>query len=157
MLLLLLQGHMLVKEEAGTLTLLVKMNVIKDPHAKQVNDLKQLSGGERSTTTVAFFLALGGYVESPFRIMDEYDVFMDAVNRRHATQALLEYALDAPHLQFVLLTPQVRQPVCEQCSPDHSAQRLALAAGHAGDTGCISVLDMRVWSKKAQKSAYTMH
>jgi chromosome segregation ATPase len=106
------QGHMLVKEEAGTLTLMVKMNVIKDPHAKQVNDLKQLSGGERSTTTVAFFLALGGYVESPFRIMDEYDVFMDAVNRRHATQALLEYALDAPHLQFVLLTPQVRAPGC---------------------------------------------
>lgn len=29
--------------------------------------MKQLSGGERSYTNVAFMLALGEYVESPFR------------------------------------------------------------------------------------------
>lgn len=39
--------------------------------------------------------------------MDEYDVFMDAVNRRIATQTLLEFALEENNLQFVLLTPQV--------------------------------------------------
>lgn len=56
---------------------------------------------------MAFILALGEWTESPFRAMDEYDVFMDAVNRRMATQTLLEFALRHDHLQFILLTPQV--------------------------------------------------
>ena len=41
-----------------------------------LQDLKALSGGERSYTTIAFLLALGHSAESPFRIMDEFDVFM---------------------------------------------------------------------------------
>jgi hypothetical protein len=41
--------------------------------------------------------------------MDEYDVFMDAVNRRIATQTLLEFALEQDDMQLVLLTPQVRK------------------------------------------------
>ena len=47
-----------------------------------VKDLKQLSGGERSFATVAFALALGGESDTPFRAMDEFDVFMDSVRRR---------------------------------------------------------------------------
>jgi hypothetical protein len=65
---------------------------------------------------VAFILALGKWTESPFRAMDEYDVFMDAVNRRIATQTLLEFALEEDGLQFVLLTPQVRRFVIVQDS-----------------------------------------
>jgi hypothetical protein len=65
---------------------------------------------------VAFILALGKWTESPFRAMDEYDVFMDAVNRRIATQTLLEFALEEDGLQFVLLTPQVRWSVILQDS-----------------------------------------
>lgn len=37
--------------------------------APAVKDLKQLSGGERSYTTVAFALALGGQTDMPFRAM----------------------------------------------------------------------------------------
>ena len=73
-----------------------------------------LVGGERSYTTVAFILALGKFTESPFRAMDEYDVFMDAVNRRIATQTLLAFALEESEMQFVLLTPQVGQHKPEQ-------------------------------------------
>jgi chromosome segregation ATPase len=62
---------------------------------------------------VAFILALGKWTESPFRAMDEYDVFMDAVNRRIATQTLLEFALEEDGLQFVLLTPQVREAIID--------------------------------------------
>jgi hypothetical protein len=73
------------------------------------------SGGERSFTTMAFLLALGERTESPFRAMDEYDVFMDARTRRIATQTLLQFALEQQHLQLVLLTPQV-WTCADQCA-----------------------------------------
>jgi hypothetical protein len=65
------------------------------------------AGGERSFTTVCFALALGEYTQSPFRAMDEFDVFMDAVNRRISLVSLFENALLHPDIQFLLLTPQV--------------------------------------------------
>ena len=49
-----------------------------------IKDLKQLSGGERSFATVAFALALGGESDTPFRAMDEFDVFMDSVRQRNS-------------------------------------------------------------------------
>ena len=36
-------------------------------------DVKQLSGGERSFTTLCLLLALGHVIDTPFRILDEYD------------------------------------------------------------------------------------
>ena len=43
--------------------------------------------------------------------MDEYDVFMDPINRRVATETLLEFAHDHPDKQYVFLTPQDIQMV----------------------------------------------
>lgn len=65
------------------------------------------AGGEKSYTTVAFALALGEWTQSPFRAMDEFDVFMDAVNRRVAMENLFSNSLEQPDLQFIFLTPQV--------------------------------------------------
>jgi len=76
------------------------------PGTGTVKDLKQLSGGERSFATVAFALALGGETEMPFRAMDEFDVFMDSINRRIAMENLLSFARANPNLQFIFLTPQ---------------------------------------------------
>lgn len=50
----------------------------KDSNTEQAmqQDLKALSGGERSFSTVCFVLALWDTMECPFRIMDEFDIFM---------------------------------------------------------------------------------
>ena len=56
---------------------------------------------------VSFILAVGHWTESPWRAMDEYDVFMDASNRRDSTELLLRSALDNQEMQLILLTPQV--------------------------------------------------
>ena len=41
-----------------------------------VKNTRSLSGGERSYTTVCFIMSLWEAMESPFRCMDEFDVFM---------------------------------------------------------------------------------
>lgn len=54
------------------------MNVTATPQGQNVEntDLKALSGGERSFSTVAFIVALWDVVNTPFFFMDEYDVFL---------------------------------------------------------------------------------
>ncbi|KAG2439305.1 hypothetical protein HXX76_004664 [Chlamydomonas incerta] len=91
--------------EHRKLQLHVKIKGKDDPSQPYVHDLKQMSGGERSFTTVAFLLAVGANTENPFRVMDEYDVFMDAYNRRVATESLLECCRDQAEHQFIFLTP----------------------------------------------------
>lgn len=70
------------------------------------------AGGEKSYTTVAFALALGEWTQSPFRAMDEFDVFMDAINRRVAMENPFSNSLEHPDLQFIFLTPQVTIFAC---------------------------------------------
>lgn len=99
-------GKLTVDKKTKTLSLSVQVDQKGAKGANPVKDLKQLSGGERSYTTVAFALALGGETSMPFRAMDEFDVFMDAVNRRVAMTNLLVFAKEMPELQFIFLTPQ---------------------------------------------------
>ena len=72
----------------------------------QTRDVKALSGGERSFVTLSLLLALGERLETPFRVMDEFDVFLDAVSRKIALMTLVEIAKKMDHRQFILITPQ---------------------------------------------------
>jgi len=64
------------------------------------------SGGERSYTTLALLLALGEKLETPFRILDEFDVFLDPASRRLVLQLLIHAAKKMTHRQFIFITPQ---------------------------------------------------
>ena len=46
-----------------------------------IRDIKTLSGGEKSFCTVSLVLSLWEDMYPPFRILDEFDVFMDSINR----------------------------------------------------------------------------
>jgi len=62
------------------------------------------SGGERSTATMTFLLALQQHVKSPFRAVDEYDIHMDPRNREIIANLLISSVkgLDA---QYLAITP----------------------------------------------------
>ncbi|XP_071807403.1 structural maintenance of chromosomes protein 6-like [Asterias amurensis] len=68
-------------------------------------DMKALSGGERSFSTVCFIMALWESMETPFRALDEFDVFMDMVNRRISMDLMLTVAKENRMRQFIFLTP----------------------------------------------------
>ena len=95
-----------------------------------MKDLKALSGGERSFTLVSFILSLGAEVSTPFFAMDEFDVFMDAVNRKVSLTSILKFAHDMQHVQFLLLSP-LDMAVVEQSRADFNdgLRAAAVAAG----------------------------
>uniref|UniRef100_A0AAQ5ZL56 Structural maintenance of chromosomes protein 6 n=1 Tax=Amphiprion ocellaris TaxID=80972 RepID=A0AAQ5ZL56_AMPOC len=70
-----------------------------------VSDVRTLSGGERSFSTICFMLSLWEITESPFRCLDEFDVYMDMHNRSICLNLLLELS-ERQHLrQFIFITP----------------------------------------------------
>jgi chromosome segregation protein len=62
------------------------------------------SGGERTTATMSFLLALQQHVRSPFRAVDEYDIHMDPKNREIIAKILISTVKDA-NAQYIVITP----------------------------------------------------
>ncbi len=62
------------------------------------------SGGERSTATMSFLLALQQHVRSPFRAVDEYDVHMDPRNREVIADLLVS-SVSGLGAQYLAITP----------------------------------------------------
>jgi chromosome segregation ATPase len=62
------------------------------------------SGGERTTATMSFLLALQQHVRSPFRAVDEYDIHMDPKNREMIARMLLSMIKDTT-AQYIVITP----------------------------------------------------
>lgn len=75
---------------------------MNDPNS-QTKDVKALSGGERSYTTISLLLALGESLETPFRVLDEFDVFLDPQARKLTIQVSAEFQSDR-NWWFVLLS-----------------------------------------------------
>ncbi|KAH7100786.1 P-loop containing nucleoside triphosphate hydrolase protein [Auriculariales sp. MPI-PUGE-AT-0066] len=84
-------------------------SVATDPKAlgkSLATDPKALSGGEKSFATICFLLALWDCLGSPMRCLDEFDVFMDAVNRKVTMRIMMDAANEADQRQFILISPQ---------------------------------------------------
>jgi len=93
----LLNGHDI---EAAGLGILVGF---KGAKAVPLNAYTQ-SGGERTTATMAFLLALQQHVQSPFRAVDEYDIHMDPKNREMIADLLVS-SVEGSDSQYLAITP----------------------------------------------------
>jgi len=97
-------GFVEFDHENGDLNLIVQKDCNNEQ--TQTKDVKALSGGERSYTTLALLIALGEHLETPFRVMDEFDVFLDPISRKLALEAMIQMAKSMSHRQFIFITPQ---------------------------------------------------
>ncbi|NWV12805.1 SMC6 protein, partial [Ptilonorhynchus violaceus] len=95
-------GNIIFDHRNETLSLMVQP---QEEEKAARSDLRSLSGGERSFSTVCFILSLWNISESPFRCLDEFDVYMDMLNRRIAIDMILERAYFQTYRQFILFTP----------------------------------------------------
>ncbi|XP_071477308.1 structural maintenance of chromosomes protein 6-like, partial [Diadema antillarum] len=103
-------GQIKFNHVAGELNLIVDSDQSKALKGRRqdtsATDVRSLSGGERSFSTVCLIMALWESIESPFRVMDEFDVFMDMMNRRICMEMMQQFAKDQSYRQFIFLTPQ---------------------------------------------------
>ncbi len=76
----------------------------EDENSISERDIRQLSGGEKSYSTACFLFALWTTMTSPIRALDEFDVFMDQVNRDFVIRELIKNARTS-QVQFILITP----------------------------------------------------
>ncbi|KAL7417414.1 hypothetical protein BDY24DRAFT_374788 [Mrakia frigida] len=100
-------GKLLFRHDLGLLNLRIQTDELASG-ATQSNEKNpnQLSGGEKSFSTVALLLSFWDAVGCPVRCLDEFDVFMDAVVRRQTLQMMMDTAKATDNTQFVLITPQ---------------------------------------------------
>ncbi|WYZ34364.1 hypothetical protein EsH8_I_000640 [Colletotrichum jinshuiense] len=66
---------------------------------------KTLSGGEKSFSSICMLLAIWEAMGSPLRCLDEFDVFMDNVNRTISTNMLVTAARRSVSRQYIMITP----------------------------------------------------
>lgn len=98
-----ISGH--IKVDFHEERLYVEVKMPQDASSSNaVRDTRGLSGGERSFSTLCFALALHEMTEAPFRAMDEFDVFMDAVSRKISLDTVVDFAL-AQGSQWIFITP----------------------------------------------------
>ena len=69
-------GQLCFDHAEETLALSVQRNN-QDTGGSATQDARSLSGGERSFTTLSFELAMWEFCATPFRALDEFDVYMD--------------------------------------------------------------------------------
>lgn len=68
--------------------------------------VESLSGGEKSFSQIALLLSIWKVMNSRIRGLDEFDVYMDSVNRSISIKLLLKELKRYPKSQNIFITPQ---------------------------------------------------
>ncbi|GBE83226.1 Structural maintenance of chromosomes protein [Sparassis crispa] len=99
-------GKVLFDHVNGSLQLKVQTDDQTSTQNSREKDPRSLSGGEKSFSTICLLLSLWESIGCPIRCLDEFDVFMDAVNRRISMRMMIDTANSSNNKQYVLITPQ---------------------------------------------------
>ncbi|KAI0084778.1 P-loop containing nucleoside triphosphate hydrolase protein [Irpex rosettiformis] len=100
-------GKVLFDHILGTLQLKVQTDdQVATQAGNREKDPNALSGGEKSFSTICLLLSLWESIGCPIRCLDEFDVFMDAVNRRISMKMMIDTANASDRKQYILITPQ---------------------------------------------------
>ncbi|KXT02936.1 hypothetical protein AC578_10606 [Pseudocercospora eumusae] len=98
------RGRLNFKHTEKTLDLTVEPDMTKQSDTGR--QTKTLSGGEKSFATICLLLSIWEAMGSPIRCLDEFDVFMDSVNRSQSMKLMIQTARRSVGRQFILITPQ---------------------------------------------------
>ncbi|KAL4983065.1 hypothetical protein BDW68DRAFT_169620 [Aspergillus falconensis] len=115
------RGRLLADHKNKTLDLQVEPDITKD--SSEGRGARTLSGGEKSFSQVCLLLALWEAMGSPIRCLDEFDVYMDHINRKMAIDMLMYAARRSIGRQFILITPGSRAEI--SLAPDVMVKELA--------------------------------
>ncbi|KAJ3246961.1 Structural maintenance of chromosomes protein 6 [Chytriomyces hyalinus] len=120
------QAQLIIDHGKQTLDLRVDVHNLGLSKSKDKDkDPKTLSGGEKSFSTVCLLLSLWENMGNPFRALDEFDVFMDAVNRRISMQNMIQFARSGKNpCQYIFITPQDMSHVPDINGSDIRVHRL---------------------------------
>lgn len=98
------RGRVLINHTDKMLELSVEPEIGRKSAAGR--EAKTLSGGEKSFSTICLLLSIWEAMGSPIRCLDEFDVFMDSVNRSTSMKLMIGAARRSVGRQYVLITPQ---------------------------------------------------
>jgi len=98
--------------------------IFKNKDGDAINtEINSLSGGEKSYAQMCLIASLWENMNPPFRALDEWDVFLDALNRKNISSKLLEFGLTKLEYQFIFISPQGATDV--NCDPSDQ-QRVSI-------------------------------
>ncbi|KAL8243929.1 hypothetical protein R6Q59_010187 [Mikania micrantha] len=108
------RGRLITDHKQKLLELSVEPDITKRDGSGR--STRTLSGGEKSFSQICLLLSIWEAMGSPIRCLDEFDVFMDAVNRNLSVNLLVEAARQSIGRQFILISPGTKNDI--QRAPD---------------------------------------
>jgi len=92
-----------------------------------------MSGGEKSYSQLCLILSLWYFMATPFRCLDEWDVFLDSVNRAAIGAELTKFAkAQEGVIQFIFLSPQGAVEAPEEAGQEFRVFTLGQGGGEGG-------------------------
>ena len=94
-------GHATLQIEEGVDILEAGIGIISQPPGKKLQNMMQLSGGEKALTAIALLFAILNLKPSPFCLLDEIEAALDDANVDRFARYLHKLT---KHTQFIVIT-----------------------------------------------------